>query len=426
MNRLGQGISIIVSAYKVQAYIEDCLLSILKQQYNPIEVLIGVDACPDTLNKLRQIIHNYKAINPTVVYFKKNVGTYIVSNTLVEMAKYNNILRFDSDDIMGADMIKTILSVDDKYNVIRFKFYNFYDNHIANKKLYHAYADGCAFYTRLVFILAGGYSPWECGADTEFMNRIKPIKCEYGIAEPQFLRRKHSQCLTENTKTGRGTEIRKQRFAQVNENYDNGILQIKLTTSKNYKIMFDLKHYWDNRYKTGGNSGAGSYNEEARIKASYINLLIKNIGIQTIQEYGMGDGNNLSLYTGFKQYTGYDIAPTAVELCKLNPRIDHTKCRFTSDKKAIDKNADLALSLDVLLHQVEDRDYYEYMDMVFKANHSYILLFTPSREASPKSAQHVRYRQVIEDVERLYPHYKLVDKVDAKISEEKYFLLYKL
>src|SRR5690606_20091563 len=125
---------------------------ILKQQYNPIEVLIGVDACPDTLNKLRQIIHNYKAINPTVVYFKKNVGTYIVSNTLVEMAKYNNILRFDSDDIMGADMIKTILSVDDKYNVIRFKFYNFYDNHIANKKLYHAYADGCAFYTRLVFI----------------------------------------------------------------------------------------------------------------------------------------------------------------------------------------------------------------------------------------------------------------------------------
>ena len=42
--------------------------------------------------------------------------------------------------------------------------------------------------------------------------------------------------------------------------------KIKFTTSKNY---------WEERYKTGGNSGAGSYDRLAKFKAQIINDFIK-------------------------------------------------------------------------------------------------------------------------------------------------------
>lgn len=424
MNRLSQGISIIVSAYKVENYIEDCLLSILKQNYQPIEVLIGIDNCSETLHKIRMIIDKYKTINPKVLYFKKNVGTYIVSNTLVELAKYPNILRFDSDDIMMPMMINKIMSVDDCHNVIRYRFWNFYDNNIDKKQVYHGYAEGCAFYTKLVFMLAGGYVPWECGADTEFLQRIKPIKNEYLFDEPLFLRRKHSGCLTENPLTGRGTEIRKQRVAMVSDNYDQGILQIKLTTNKNYKVMFDLRDYWEKRYAKGGNSGAGSYGQEALYKAGYINEIIKKYKIQTIQEYGSGDGHNMSLYKGYLRYCGYDVSPTAIELCRANPLIDHHKTYFTMDMNRLDFNADLALCLDVLFHQVEDRDYLELLKLIFEVgNHMYICLYT-TIHVGDKVSEHLKQRPVKDDIERLYPQWKLIHQDQYNNSEKKNFLLY--
>ena len=34
---------------------------------------------------------------------------------------------------------------------------------------------------------------------------------------------------------------------------------------------FDSQNYWENRYKTNGNSGLGSYGDEATFKSTYIN-----------------------------------------------------------------------------------------------------------------------------------------------------------
>ena len=36
-------------------------------------------------------------------------------------------------------------------------------------------------------------------------------------------------------------------------------------------IDFDHISYWETRYASGGNSGAGSYNKDAEAKAEYIN-----------------------------------------------------------------------------------------------------------------------------------------------------------
>jgi hypothetical protein len=51
--------------------------------------------------------------------------------------------------------------------------------------------------------------------------------------------------------------------------------------------------YWKERYAAGGSSGAGSYNKLAEFKAEVINDFVVRNQVQTVIEYGCGDGNQL-------------------------------------------------------------------------------------------------------------------------------------
>ena len=77
-----------------------------------------------------------------------------------------------------------------------------------------------------------------------------------------------------------------------------------------------MDNYWDNRYKTGGNSGLGSYGENAKYKANIINTYINKFRIKTICDFGCGDGNQISLFEGFDKYFGCDISLHALSICE--------------------------------------------------------------------------------------------------------------
>ena len=53
--------------------------------------------------------------------------------------------------------------------------------------------------------------------------------------------------------------------------------------------------YWETRYRTGGDSGAGSYGRLAKFKAESINGFVRENGIHSVIEWGCGDGSQLSL-----------------------------------------------------------------------------------------------------------------------------------
>ena len=102
---------------------------------------------------------------------------------------------------------------------------------------------------------------------------------------------------------------------------------------------FDSKYYWDNRYKTGGNSGAGSYNKLSEFKASIINNFIQNNNITSIIDHGVGDGNQLKLInTENKTYTGIDVSRTIIDSCIRMFTTDPTK-RFILDTELKNDNA---------------------------------------------------------------------------------------
>ena len=102
------GVSIIITAYKMKNYIKETLDSISNQTYfinhSNYEILIGVDGCEETLNYLYTIMDNYS--NLRIFMMEKNYGTFITTNTMMSIAKYDNLIRFDSDDIMLPNLIE--------------------------------------------------------------------------------------------------------------------------------------------------------------------------------------------------------------------------------------------------------------------------------------------------------------------------------
>lgn len=229
-------ISILITAFKTQHFIEACLDSLynqecFKEENVKFEILLGIDACEETLEKIKEIQGKYQNLH--VFYFLENRGTYITFNTLAEKAKYDYILRFDSDDIAYSNMISSIFKLNVKlYNIIRFGFKKYYNENkiIADKHL----ACGCLFMEKSFFLENGGYSPWKCSADLEFINRTLKI-CKTGeIKKDLFYYRRHEKSLTMASETKPGSKIRKKYDSLITENYYKNIFKIQLVTNKNY------------------------------------------------------------------------------------------------------------------------------------------------------------------------------------------------
>lgn len=167
------------------------------------------------------------------------------------------------------------------------------------------------------------------------------------------------------------------------------------------------KRYWEDRYQKGGNSGAGSYNHLAQFKADQINKFVKENSIQTVMEWGCGDGNQLAL-AEYPQYIGYDVSQKAIEICKQKFENDCKKHFFWCGSEEFRNNnlVDLALSLDVIYHLVEDDVFETYMERLFSSSKKYVCIYSCNFEK--KYALHVRCRKFTEYVEKKLPEWSLV------------------
>jgi len=233
-----ESISIIITAYQTQNFIEECLNSIENQTYfinnDNYEVLLGIDACRDVLNKVLEIRYKYR--NLRVFMMGKNKGTYVTTNTLLKLVKYDNILRFDSDDIMIPQMINEIMVFSKKYDVIRMKCRDFIGEKDNRVKKYVRFAAGTVFYKRNVINMVGGYQPWICAADSEILERIK--KCsEIGFLDKVlFSRRVHNNSLSQKEETKLNSKIRNSYHKKINEIKRSNVVYIKKISGRYFEI----------------------------------------------------------------------------------------------------------------------------------------------------------------------------------------------
>jgi len=149
--------------------------------------------------------------------------------------------------------------------------------------------------------------------------------------------------------------------------------------------------YWDERYRAGGTSGAGSYGRLAAFKAEVLNAFVQAREIRSVVEFGCGDGAQLAL-ADYPAYVGVDVSPAALALCTEKFAGDPAKRFVLADALPADFGPfDLALSLDVIYHLVEDATFDAYMHGLFDHATAHVVIYASDRDA-PGPQPHVRHR----------------------------------
>ena len=165
--------------------------------------------------------------------------------------------------------------------------------------------------------------------------------------------------------------------------------------------------YWERHYSRDGNSGTGSYGRSAEYKASFLNRFVEDNHIQSVIEFGCGDGNQ-AMQFNFPSYIGLDVSGTAIEKCGELCKHDPAKQFFILDQKTTALKAELAISLDVIYHLIEKDVYDNYMKQLFAAATKYVISYAWDVESDKN--YHVKHRNFSKWIKDHQQNFQLKDK----------------
>ena len=136
----------------------------------------------------------------------------------------------------------------------------------------------------------------------------------------------------------------------------------------------------------------GSYEFFAEFKADVLNEFVATHHVQTVIEFGCGDGNQLGL-AKYPTYLGFDVSSAAILKCKELFRSDMNKS-FSLMSDYPREKAELALSLDVIYHLVEDKVFEHYMQTLFEASNRYVIIYSSNLDDNRGyEGTHIRHRK---------------------------------
>lgn len=152
----------------------------------------------------------------------------------------------------------------------------------------------------------------------------------------------------------------------------------------------------------------------AEFKARTINDFVTEQSIQSVLEFGCGDGNQLTL-ANYPQYCGLDVSDTAIAACRERFSHDASK-RFELLKEYSDETAELVLSLDVIYHLVEDRIYEAHMRNIFSAATRFVIIYSSnsSHVEDDKASPHVQHRHFTPWVDQHAADWKIMKHLPNK------------
>src|SRR5690606_39724837 len=98
-------VSIIIPIYNVGAFVKECILSVLNQSYQNLEVIL-IDDCgtDDSLIIAEKVIENHpRASQLSIIRHNRNRGISATRNTGISAATGEYIFFLDSDDKISLD-----------------------------------------------------------------------------------------------------------------------------------------------------------------------------------------------------------------------------------------------------------------------------------------------------------------------------------
>ncbi len=104
-------VSVIVPIYKVEGFIERCVVSLMEQTLDDVEYVFVDDASPDgSVKILQEVIARYpnKAQNIKIITHNENKGLPAARNTGLAEVTGEYVFHCDSDDYVELDMLETL------------------------------------------------------------------------------------------------------------------------------------------------------------------------------------------------------------------------------------------------------------------------------------------------------------------------------
>lgn len=200
-------ISIIIPTYGNPEFLVECLDSVINSiKQLPCEILVGIDDCKKTIEFIKN-----KTFDSRIKFFKfnKNVGPYVIKNSLSLIANFDYIIFFDSDDIMKEEFIQFVLNEKLKYSLLKPKYLDFTDKINPTIKTSRTYGEGVFAIDKKLFLEFNGFEGWKCAADSELMGRLYKNKVKLTHSkEICFYRRVHPESLTMHHETGMKSKMR--------------------------------------------------------------------------------------------------------------------------------------------------------------------------------------------------------------------------
>lgn len=225
-------VAVIIAAYNADKYILECYNSVKNQ--TPLEgweydIRIGVDGCQKTADVLRRA-------GIPFYWSEKNVGAYIMRNSLIYLSPADVYSYFDADDEMFDDYLKTVLSLN--ADAVMSAKINCNENLKPIQGARIEYGGAITFDNNVLKDLGGFYGV-RCAADSDFMARTKMAGYNiHEISEPLYYRRRHPESLTKKSDTGIGSPYRKKVWKSMCEKREQGIIKIKPTIIELKKFDF--------------------------------------------------------------------------------------------------------------------------------------------------------------------------------------------
>lgn len=133
-----------------------------------------------------------------------------------------------------------------------------------------------------------------------------------------------------------------------------------------------------------------------------LNEFVREKGIRSVIEFGSGDGNQLKL-AEYPAYTGVDVSPEAVRMARQTFQHDGSK-KFLTTEDYQGEIAELALSLDVIYHLVEDSVFDAYMERLFQSATRFVVFYSSNCSGLMTDSPHVRHREFTKWVEQRFPN----------------------
>lgn len=230
--------SVLIPARGAAGTIGECLDSIVTADLPSgmeLEVLVGIDACQDT----RRAVVAYLAQVPAetarrvkMLFFPHRLRAYVVKNSLLRASRGAVVQLVDADDALVPGVLGEIVRFAAECGACTPEFIIRLTGRrcdadlkpLSGRTLFQL--KGALILSKAALGRLGGFAPWVCAADTDFLRRAEQAAVMMFCApKVQYLNRRHPGQLTRQGATGMDSELRRYYWRLMERRLAQGRVQ---------------------------------------------------------------------------------------------------------------------------------------------------------------------------------------------------------